>query len=220
MSRQFSFSPGEFYHLYNRGTEKRSIFQNTRDRQRFLALLYACNGRVPVDLGEQGSTLEKMLQIDRGLPLLEIGAYCLMPNHIHLLVRATDEYGISRCMQKLMTAYTMYFNKKYERSGALFQGKFKATHVADDRYLKYLIAYIHLNPVKIIDPQWKENGIRNRSRAEDFLNRYPFSSLLDYAKNKSRPEQKILTKTALPEYFESMADFKNEVREWLNYSMD
>lgn len=220
MTRQLSFSPGEFYHLYNRGTEKRNIFQSTQDRQRFLTLLYLCNSLTPVNLKEQGSTLEKAVRINPTHPLLEIGAYCLMPNHIHLLVRATEENGISRFMQKLMTAYTMYFNKKYERSGALFQGKFKATHVMSDCYLKYLIAYIHLNPVKIIDPEWKENGIRDQEKAEAFLEQYRYSSFLDYWKNESRPEQKILIKTSLPEYFENGLDFKKEVAEWLTYGTE
>lgn len=110
----------------------------------------------------------------------------------------------------------MYFNKKNERNGSLFQGRFKATHVADDRYLRYLISYIHLNPIKLIEPKWKETGISDKIRAEKYLETYPESSYLDYL-GKQRPESKILTREALPEYFASSTDFKTFVTEWLTY---
>lgn len=139
-----------------------------------------------------------------------------MPNHFHLLVREKEEQGVSRFMQKLMTGYTMYFNKRHERSGALFQGKFKATHANEDRYLKYLISYIHLNPVKLIEPRWKECGIRNRNVAKKYLNEYRDSSYLDYI-GTPRTESKILMKEALSEYFDAVRDFETEVTDWLSY---
>src|SRR3989344_2009952 len=130
MARTFAFAPGEFYHIYNRGTDKRNIFTSRADRDRFLALLYLANQDEPVDLKLQGSTLLEIVERS-GMPLVEIAAYCLMPNHFHLLVRELEEGGISKFMQKLTTGYTMFFNKKYERSGSLFQGRFKATHVTN-----------------------------------------------------------------------------------------
>ena len=217
MARNFSFATGEFYHIYNRGTDKRRIFMSRSDRNRFLALLYLANQDEPVDLKLQGLTL---LEIERtGEPLIEIVAYCLMPNHFHLLIRELEEGGISKFMQKITTGYTMYFNKWHERNGALFQGTFKATHVADDRYLRYLISYIHLNPIKLIEPKWKEVGITDKARAERYLENYTESSYLDYL-GKKRPEGMILTHEALPEYFSSGADFKTFVTEWLTYSSE
>lgn len=223
MSRNISIAPGEFYHLYNRGTEKRNIFTTDRDRERFIALLYLCNTTEPVRIDDiqksQGSTLRKtgvLFEIERGETLIDICAYCLMPNHFHLLVREKEERGISRFMQKLMTGYTMYFNKRHERTGSLFQGKFKATHADEDRYLKYLVSYIHLNPVKLVDPRWKENGIRNRKSAEKFLHTYRYSSYPDYL-GASRTESKILNKKALPDYFNDARDFETEVADWLSY---
>lgn len=187
------------------------------DRNRFLALLYLANQNEATDLKLQGSTLLEIAEERTGAPIVEIVAYCLMPNHFHLLVRELEEGGISKFMQKLTTGYTMYFNKKYERNGSLFQGRFKATHVADDRYLRYLISYIHLNPVKLIEPKWKETGIADKSVAEKYLETYAQSSYLDYL-GKKRPEGIILTPEALPEYFSSGADFKTFVTEWLTYS--
>ena len=113
----------------------------------------------------------------------------------------------------------MYFNKRSDRNGALFQGRFKATHVADDRYLRHLISYIHLNPVKLIEPKWKETGITNQPHAEHYLETYAASSYLDYL-GKERAEGMILTKEALPEYFSSGSDFKTLVTEWLTYKPD
>jgi len=228
MSRNVSISPGEFYHLYNRGTEKRDIFSTDEDRGRFIALLYLCNADEPVHIDDiqksQGRTLRKtplelLLDVEREETIVDICAYCLMPNHFHLLVREKLDGNTSRFMQKLMTGYTMYFNKQHERSGALFQGKFKATHADEDRYLKYLVSYIHLNPVKLIEPEWKENGIRDRRSAEKYLRQYRGSSYLDYL-GESRIESKILTKEALPNYFSDVRDFKIEIADWLEYQKE
>lgn len=218
MTRTFTFAPSEFYHIYNRGTEKRDIFMSRSDQDRFLTLLYLANQSDPADLKLQGRTL--LEKVERtGIPLVEIVAYCLMPNHFHLLIREIKDGGISKFMQKVTTGYTMYFNKWHERSGSLFQGKFKATHVADDRYLRYLISYIHLNPVKLIEPKWKETGIIDKTRAEKYLETYTPSSYLDYL-GKKRAEGIILASEVLPEYFSSGMDFKIFVTEWLTYNSE
>lgn len=219
MTRTLTFASGEFYHIYNRGTDKRNVFTSRSDRDRFLALLYLANQNGPTDLKLQGRTLLEIVEERDGTPLVEIAAYCLMPNHFHLLIRELEEGGISKFMQKLTTGYTMYFNKWHERNGSLFQGKFKATHVADDRYLRYLISYIHLNPIKLIEPKWKEIGIADKTRAEQYLESYTPSSYLDYL-GKQRIEGMILVREALPEYFSSGADFKTFVTEWLSYGVE
>lgn len=175
-----------------------------------------CNGAAAVHLQLQGRTLKDLALEDRGEPLISIGAYCLMPNHFHLLVHELKDGGISRFMQKLTTGYTMYFNKRYERTGALFQGKFRAAHANNDSYLKYLVSYIHLNPVKLIEPKWKENGIGDRVSAEEYLKGYVYSSYLDYA-GVDRVEHCILDKNALPEYFLTHDDFNKNLMEWLDY---
>lgn len=223
MSRNISIAPGEFYHLYNRGTDKRDIFSTEADHERFLALLYLSNTNKSFHIDDvkksQGSTSRNLLEcidVEREENLISICAYCLMPNHFHLLVYEKNEHGISKFMQKLMTGYTMYFNNRHERSGALFQGKFKATHANEDAFLKYLVSYIHLNPVKLIEPRWKENGIQDRQSAEKFLHQYRYSSYLDYL-GISRIESKILTREALPNYFDDVKDFNAEMADWLEY---
>jgi putative transposase len=217
MARSFAFAPGEFYHVYNRGTEKRNIFSSRADHDRFLTLLYLCNQTAVVHLQIQGRTLKELSDKREGEPLVAIVAYCLMPNHFHLLVHELQEGGLSKFMQKVMTGYTMYFNKKNDRNGSLFQGKFKATHVTDDRYLRYLVSYIHLNPVKLIEPKWKENSIADRAAAEQYLAQYGPSSYRDYL-GEIRPENAILSPDVLPEYFDSGMKFKELVTEWLTYA--
>lgn len=148
--------------------------------------------------------------------LVSIGAFCLMSNHFHILITELKENGISKFMQKLTTAYVMYYNKKYNHNGGLFEGKFKAEHVSSDRYLKYLFSYIHLNPIKILQRDWKEEGIKNKKEAINFLKEYKYSSYLDFAGEK-RVYGKILNLDAFPAYFPNPKAFLKEVFEWLEY---
>src|SRR3989339_312347 len=182
---------GEYYHIYNRGVEKREIFSDKEDYSHFLKLLYICNSIKSITLREIGKNF------DRENTIVDIGAYCLMPNHFHLLCHEKIENGISLFMKKLLTAYAMYFNKKYERSGVLFQGRFKSEHASTDKYLKYLYAYIHLNPAKLKEPKWRE--LRNRSSKEllNFVKNYPYSSLYEYLNKKI----KVTNPEVFPSYF-------------------
>lgn len=113
----------------------------------------------------------------------------------------------------------MYFNNKNKRTGALFEGRFKAVHIDSDEYLKYLFAYIHLNPVKIIDPLWKENGIKNRTVAQEFLKNYAHSSYLDY-QGVVRVETRIINREAGPEYFITTKEFDDFVNDWLDFKIE
>lgn len=212
MSRNFEFSIDEFYHLYNRGNDKRHIFLDDIDKERFFKLLYLCNGRNEFHI--QKIRDKSLFDFDRGETLVDIGAYCLMDNHYHLLVRERIENGISFFMQRLSTAYSMYFNKKYNKTGSLFAGRFKAKHLDSDEYLKYMFAYIHLNPIKMIDKNWKEKGITNKDKSEKYLNHYWYSSYLDYS-GKSRIEGCILNKKSFPKYFDSAHDFEFYIKDWL-----
>ncbi len=218
MSRNISLEIDGFYHIYNRGTEKRKVFLNKKDYHRFLALLYLANTSKPIHITQdfKNFDLKLILATPQDDQLTSIVAYCLMSNHFHLLLKEKTENGISKFIQKLSTAYTMYFNKKYERTGALFQGRFKAQLAQDDQYLKYLISYIHLNPIKIIEPKWRELGIQNLSRAERFLFEYECSSYRDFA-GETRGLGSIIDKEELPDYFETKQNFIDIHKEWLKY---
>jgi putative transposase len=214
--RKLSFAIGEYYHVYNRGNSKQAIFLDEEDYQRFISLLYVCNSsdRFKMFLVKKG---ESVYSIDQEDPVVAIGAYCLMPNHFHILITPLIENGVSIFMQKVSTAYVMYFNQKYERTGGLFEGKFKAEHVDTDRYLKYLFSYIHLNPIKLLQKDWKEKGVKNKDEAEKYLNDYSFSSYAEYMGEK-RLENKILCTKKFPDYFTKRDDFIRETYDWLFYN--
>ncbi len=216
-TRTFTFAEKEFYHLYNRGVEKRTIYQDPDDYCRFLELLYVANTNKSTNLRSITRHHDSPYDWDRGENLVSLGAYCLMPNHFHILLTPLQEGGVSTFMNKLCTSYSMYFNKKYERTGGLFEGKFKAKHADSDEYLKYLFAYIHLNPVKLIQKDWKEKGIARIDDAYAFVSSFPYSSLVDY-QDKARKEQVIIETSSFPNYFDGVASRKTELVEWLNFS--
>lgn len=155
---------------------------------------------------------------DRGLKLVGIGAYCLMPNHFHILITPLVENGIQIFMQKLSTGYSMYFNKKHSRTGSLFEGRFKSQHAATDEYLKYLFSYITLNPIKLQDATWKEEGIKNLSNSFSFLRNYKYSSYVDYL--GTRKESVVLDQNKFPNHFDSSDDFNANLKEWLSYNSE
>lgn len=200
---------GEYYHLYNRGVEKRKIFQSVQDYKHFIFLMYICNTEKSIVLRDVGK------DFDRGETIVDIGVYCLMPNHFHILVKGKIENGISNYMLKLMTAYSMYFNKKYKRTGRLFENTFKSILIGEDRHLKYLYSYIHLNPAKLIDKNWKENPTKSHSTLLQFVFSYPYSSLNDYLNTNNK---KILEPNEFPAYFLRPEDHKRELFEWLAFT--
>lgn len=213
--RKVKLVPGEYYHIYNRGNSKQKIFLDKEDYQRFAGLLYACNQKNNLKVGNLNKR-QTLYDIERGEPIVSIGEYCLMPNHFHLLLTQSEDDKISNFMQKLSTAYSMYFNKKYKRTGVLFEGKFKSQHISTDRHLKYLFSYIHLNPIKIIQSDWREKGIRNKKEAMNYLREYSYSSYLDYLEIE-RIQSKILDTKPFPKYFPHKDLVVKEIFEWLNY---
>lgn len=143
-----NYVEGGYYHIYNRGVEKRDIFLDKQDCvvfQRYLKLYLADPQEVKKI---QIPRLQVFLQ-NNMYGELDLLAFSLMPNHIHLQVRQNSKDSIAKLMRRLTTSYVMYFNRKYKRVGALFQNVYKAARIQDDFYLLHLSRYIHLNPTKI-----------------------------------------------------------------------
>ena len=182
---------GEHYHVYNRGAHKAPIFSDPSDYDRFWALLYIANtSKRLVFRLIQGD----VFSIEKPDTLVNIFAYCLMPNHFHLGILEKEENGARRFMNKLCTAYVMYYNKKYCHSGTLFQGAPKSRHIDSQEYLQYLIEYIHLNPFGIEEPDlFKEARRELRDEAIEFSKNYKYSSFRDYL-GEVRPQNAILYK--------------------------
>ena len=213
--RKVPLVQGEIYHIYNRGNSKQKIFNSNEDFARFVRLLYLANGTSSLDLRVIKHSEAEPFNFERGEAQVAIGAYCLMPNHFHILLTPLTDAGVGHFMRKLATGYSMYFNTKYRRTGSLFEGRFKSEHVAGNQYLKYLFAYIHLNPVKLFQADWREIGLLNVGAAQIFLNEYPYSSYLD---NKvERPETAILNRDMYPDYFTTQSDLNTEMVEWLTF---
>jgi len=135
------------YHIYNRGVEKRNIFESNEDYKVFLKYLKESLAPPSELINLQGSTLlEPVRPVKNFNSTIDLLAYCLMPNHFHLLIQQNEIESIQQFMRSVSTRYSMYFNKKYNRVGPLFQGIYKAILVMDEPYLLHLSRYIHTNP--------------------------------------------------------------------------
>jgi len=223
--RKVPFVCGEFFHLYNRGNSKQEIFHDKEDYQRFIKLLYISNSEKNVKFRDDiVSKHIDAFDFDRGETLVNIGAYVLMPNHFHIYVQSPkqglgdlgeDELNnVAKFMLKLCTSYSKYFNKKYNRTGKLFEDKFKSVHIITENQAKYLFSYIHLNPIKLIQSDWKKNGIMDKEEALKFLFNYRWSSY-DYYQGIKKDENKILNLDNFLNYFTDPESFKKEIFEWL-----
>jgi putative transposase len=150
-----------YYHVYNRGVEKRTIYQDTQDYNVFLSYLKYALSKPP-----KPEDVKKPFKITtfKGLPFkgvprlpknfqkeIELVAYCLMPNHFHLLIKQVNKNSMTSFITSIITRYSMYFNKRHRRVGRLFQGPYKAIRIKSDEYLLHLSRYIHLNPEEHTD---------------------------------------------------------------------
>ncbi|MEA3305790.1 MAG: transposase [Candidatus Omnitrophota bacterium] len=151
--------------------------------------------------------------------LVEVVCYSLMPNHFHFILRQLIDKGISKFMQKLGTGYTGYFNTKYERSGALFQGVFKDAHIDNDAYLLHLSRYIHLNCLGIIYSNWKKEGIKNKKEALEFLKTYKWSSFPFYL-DREKPCLIKLAPEIVINQFDSIEDYEKFVISWTEKELE
>lgn len=139
-----------YYHAYNRGVEKRNIFLDEQDYSVFLHFLkqyLSPPQRKGIYLTMTGLDLVRPRPIQTLYDEIDLLAYCLIPNHYHLLLEQKTIDGMTKLLRRLCTSYSMYFNKKYDRVGSLFQGTYKAALIDRDEYLLHLSRYIHLNPV-------------------------------------------------------------------------
>jgi len=182
----------EIYHLVLRGVGDLDIFKNRNDYWRAIFSLYEFNTTDPVEIRIQRKKREQaknggQTSDERDL-MVDILAFCFMPNYIHLLVRQKIDNGITQFMKKFGTGYAYYFNKRHNRKGHLFQGRYKAINIQSDRQLKTVFVYIHTNPISLIDFNWKEEGTNNKQKAIEFLEKgYKWSSFLDYIGGQNFP---------------------------------
>jgi putative transposase len=169
-------APDEYSHVFSRGMQKQPIFEIRADYLRFLFLIVTFQGETSIknisreirkNVQSQalhiGADLEEEVLKNR---MVELVAFCLVPNHFHLILRELVEGGISKYMQRVLTAYVKYFNLRHDKSGHLFQGPYKSVHIGEDKQLLHTSAYIHKHPLEI---GWKGS-----------VKEYPWSSYQDY----------------------------------------
>ncbi len=180
MKRDAPFKTGEWYHCYNQSIEGRSAFVDSQDYFRFLELLYLANDEWPLRRNDIGiRKFEEVLNLPRNKKLVAIGAFCLMTDNFHLVLQETTEGGITAFMRKIGTAYTLYFNTRHKRVGNLFLKPFRSRHATPDSILD-LVTYVHANPAKLYEPEWKNNHVVDPQFLEEHLISYPYSSLGAY----------------------------------------
>ena len=208
--RKIRFANGEFYHIYNRGVDKRSVFLDDTDFERFLQSMREFNSQKPIGSLFENSFRNKDQLGNRVAKLVDIVAYCLNKNHYHLILAQKIEGGISEFMHRLGTGYTQSFNIKYKRNGALFQGKFKALHVDSNEYLLNLSAYVNLNNQvhkiknKMIKSSWEEYiDVNNHMCAKDIVLKQ-FDTLSEYKNFAGSSLQDILARKKLYKEMEKL----------------
>lgn len=196
----------EYYHVFNRGVDKRQVFNNKNDLYRFVQSLIEFNNDEPIgSIYENSFTKDKIVNANiRGKKLVEVVSFCLNPNHFHLILKQESDRGIEKFMKKVGSGYTQYFNKQNKRSGILFQGRFKFIHIDSNEYLLYLINYVNLN-----------NKIHDIPNTEPF-----YSSWLEYTndgiKNLLGEHNDLCDKEIVLSQFKSKKEYKKEAENLLS----
>ena len=212
-----------FVHVTKRGTRGLPIVKDEADRRRFVRLLYYANDQYrdyfweanTAGLGNFGRPPHWPPQE----PLVNVLVWSLMPNHFHLVLRELVEGGMAKFMQQLCGSMSMYFNKKYNEIGSIFQGAYKGrtANTRGDEYLRLLAVYVMVkNPFELY-PGGLKNAIRNFDKAYAWASEYPFCSLGNYAKRETSP---IVDKDIFGETFDTPEKFKRFAKESMLYKLD
>ncbi|MDP3991058.1 MAG: transposase [Candidatus Nealsonbacteria bacterium] len=227
--RKQPFETGKIYHVVTRSLDNNLLFKNTNDYYRGIFSIYEFNTTKAIKIRERRKARVKEKQIikntdptcvtidaiDKRDLLVEIIAFCLMPNHIHLLLRQTKKDGIVKFMAKFGSGYASYFNKKYGRKGYVFQNRFRSVEIKNNEQLKIVFAYIHINPTSIIISNWKEEGIKDINKVLEFIENYKWSSYSDYLGKINFPS--VSNRKFILELFGNKEKCKRFVDAWVRY---
>lgn len=215
----------EIYHITLRAVGDTVVFIDEKDFFRGIFSIYELNNKNPVNIWERRRerAIEKKKRGSTSLTLqerdmfVEVFAFSFMPNHLHLMLKQLKDNGISQFMQKLGTGYASYFNRKYNRKGHLFN-KFHAVHIKDDNQLKNAFAYVHTNLISLIEPGWKEKGIKKAEKVKKFLENNKRHSYPDYLGKKNFPS--VTGRNFLLETMGGAEGCKAYVDNWIAYKKE
>jgi putative transposase len=239
------FINGEIYHIVLRRVGNELLFGDIDDYYRGIFYIYECNTTQPITIRERRRQREQFKKIIRQIeadigqtpvktaelkekvvwkderdPLVEVLAFCLMPNHIHLLVRQLKEGGISKFIQKIASGYAAYFKKKYgiKMKGHFFQDRFSAIHIKNEDQLRVVFVYIHTNPTLLAEPEWKEKGVKEPDKVIKFLEEYKWSSYSDYLGKKNFPS--VSEREFILKVMEGAEGCKEWVEGWIKHKAE
>jgi len=225
--RKQQFLNNKIYHIILRGIDDNLIFKDTDDYYRGIFSIYEFNNAIPVNIWKRRKQRAKEkagrdpVSPSREL-LVEVLEFCFMPNHIHLLLKQLKDNGITKFMAKVGAGYGGYFNRKYNRRGYVFQNRFLAVPIKNETQLKVVSTYIHTNPISLVEPNWKEKGIKDPKKVIEFLEKYKWSSYLDYVNKKNFPsvtEREFISEimggeNGCAEFVESWIQYKKGLKEF------
>jgi len=236
--RRQQFVNREIYHVVLRGIDDNLIFKDIDDYYRGIFSIYEFNTTKPVVIKERRKVRARIKKqtkeatrnpfSDDRDKLVEVLAFCFMPNHIHLLLKQLKEEGVTKFMRKVGAGYGGYFNRKYSRRGYVFQNRFSAIHIKNDNQLKIVFVYVHTNPTALAESKWKESGIKNPEKVIEFLENYKWSSYLDYVGKKNFPSvtnrefilRIIGNERSCKEFVEHWIKYKGEIKKFANLSLE
>ncbi len=217
----------ELYHVITRGIDGRNIFIALKDYLRGVNDLYEFNDKYPanynrhkrwqheeniVPFNDVGRT--RSLKRERD-PLVDIYAFCFMPNHKHILMSPRVENGIPLFEKKFNGGYVKFFNIKYDRKGTLFQGGYKSILIENDAHFSHILIYIHLNPLDLFLPEWRSRSLTNKEieKCLEYLDTYRWSSHLDYKGVPNFPS--VINTPLFKTYFGGPKEYERALVYWL-----
>lgn len=209
------FKGKAFYHIQNSGVERRVIFSSKEDFDRFEAYLYLLNAVESPRAANffSGGRESQIFESGRGENLVAIGAYSIVPQHFHLIVTPLSDGGVGKFMQKVQTAYTMYFNKKYARQGRIFHSAYRSRELLSDDELKSAYAYVHLQPASIFDQTWEDATGTELAVHVSRAMEYRYSSAGEYLSSKF-----VITSPArYPQYIRRAKDAQTHFAFWIKH---
>lgn len=235
-NRQIQFANNEIYHISSRAVGDTIIFDDESDFYRGIFSIYEFNNSNHVEIWERRRARaifkkrEKVINVgcstshiseetdniytDKRNRLVDVFAFSFMPNHFHLILRQLQDSGITEFMRKVNGGYAKYFNKKYIRSGHLFS-KFRTVHIKNDDQLRNAFSYVHANLISMIEPGWKEKGIKNIEDVKKFLENNKRHSYPDYLGKKNFPS--VTQRDFLSEFMGGEDGCKEIIDNWIMY---
>lgn len=220
MIRKEKFSPGEYYHIYNRTILKVPEFKNIRNAKKLAQTFLLGNSTTSGQAFEylrntQNSNIEKALEIAKsGEKLVDILCYSIMPNHYHILLKERRENGVTSFIRRCNTSIAKYINIKNDRLGSLFESNFKSKHINSNEYLLHLSVYIHLNPLDFLSSkEWRFNRLKNWKQEKEKLLKYSWSSL-KYFLDKNFQDDIISGTEIILGQFKNRSEYEEFLRDW------